>query len=734
MMRFSRSLLVAGLLTSSTLLAQAPPAKTASDSPANAGRAQLADYLDGIASQETAARREALARITTRQQAEVRVTQVRARIWKLMGGEPQRTPLNAKSFGTTVADGFSIERVMFDSQPGFHVTALLYLPAKRNGKMPAILVSPGHAPTAKISDYANASMLAQNGFVVLTYDPIGMGERAEYLNPDDQTKSLMQPTGEHGEAGLQPTLLGDAVARYFVWDAMRAVDYLASRPEVDPNRIGAFGCSGGGTITSLLGAMDTRVKAVATGCFITTFDKLLPTTGPQDAEQSLPDFIASGLDTPDWVEAAAPRPYAIIATLSDPIFPFAGARDAARESRRFYSLFDPASTGVPTGKPEPGDPTGPTMNPDTSNDVPVTADLQFITGIGGHGNLRPLAGQIVTFFLVHLAHSSAAPVHLPPPPPPGPPVRGANPFGPPAGIPKEAFQVTPTGQVLTSYPTAATIQSLNWKRAQELLAKTPRPAHPTLAQLQKAVREVTHADARPGAGSPTFTDTNSTPHDSYTQHSGVFHSANYDGPAELAVPSAPGKHPAVLLLFEGDLDGATALEKAAKAQFEQLAAAGNVVLAFTPRPDPPGTGSTKGTTLGSFYLVELRAELVGKTLLGLRVDDTIAATDLLASRPDVDAKRITAYASGHMGLVLLHASVLDARLKHVTIDHALESYASLMQAKMTINAPEDILPGVYLRYDTDDLKRALGSRLTWTSPLPGTADLSMLETSVASGK
>jgi hypothetical protein len=184
----------------------------------------------------------------------------------------------------------------------------------------------------------------------------------------------------------------------------------------------------------------------------------------------------------------------------------------------------------------------------------------------------------------------------------------------------------------------------------------------------------------------------------------------------------------VLLLVNGNLDGATPEEIAAKAQFEQLAAAGNVVLAFTPRPDPQGNGPTKGTTLGSFYLVELRAELVGKTILGLRVDDTIAATDYLAARSDVDAGKITASASGHMGLVLLHTAVLDARLKHVTIDHALESYASLLQAKMPVNAPEDILPGVYLRYDTGDLKHALGARLTWSDPLPGTADLSMLDT------
>ena len=79
-----------------------------------------------------------------------------------------------------------------------------------------------------------------------------------------------------------------------------------------------------------------------------------------------------------------------------------------------------------------------------------------------------------------------------------------------------------------------------------------------------------------------------------------------------------------------------------------------------------------------------------------------------------------------MGLVLLHAAVLDPRLKHVTIDHALASYDSLLRAPVPLDAPVDILPGVLLRYDIPDLTKALGPRLTFNDPLQGTADLERL--------
>ncbi len=95
-------------------------------------------------------------------------------------------------------------------------------------------------------------------------------------------------------------------------------------------------------MTALLTAVDTRIKATGTACYITSFDTLLPSIGPQDAEQSIPGFIAAGLDFPEG-GAAAPRPYAIIATTED-MFPFAGAQKSEAEARQFYQLFGADAT------------------------------------------------------------------------------------------------------------------------------------------------------------------------------------------------------------------------------------------------------------------------------------------------------------------------------------------------------------------------------------------------------
>src|SRR4029077_8100582 len=129
---------------------------------------------------------------------------------------------------------------------------------------------------------------------------------------DLKKSSIGGPTGEHGEANVPPLLIGENVARYMINDSMRGIDYLTARKDVDAARIGAFGCSGGGTATAYLAALDDRVKVAATACYITSFQELLPSdTGVQEAEQSLPGFLAEGLDIPDWVELAAPKPYAI---------------------------------------------------------------------------------------------------------------------------------------------------------------------------------------------------------------------------------------------------------------------------------------------------------------------------------------------------------------------------------------------------------------------------------------
>ena len=271
-----RRIVSAAFLSAAVLHAQ-QPAKIDAESAANSGRKQVTDYLNALAANETAARRADITRIKTKAAAEARQRHVRETMLQLIGSLPERVPLNSRTTGTSDLEGVRVDKVLFDSQPNFPVTALLYMPpsAVPASKFPAIVMAPGHSPAGKAGDVAFATAFARAGFVVLSYDPIGQGERLQYLDPASlqakATSLATRPTGEHGEAGLQPTLIGDALARYFLWDGMRAVDYLESLPQVDPKRIGAFGCSGGGAMTALLGALDTRIAATGTACYTHQF-------------------------------------------------------------------------------------------------------------------------------------------------------------------------------------------------------------------------------------------------------------------------------------------------------------------------------------------------------------------------------------------------------------------------------------------------------------------------------
>jgi cephalosporin-C deacetylase-like acetyl esterase len=693
--------------------------------PANSGRLQFEQYLDDIAAKYTAARAGAIASIHTRAQAEARQAKVRSQILSVIGALPARTPLNAKVMGETQAEGFRIRKILFESQPNFFVTALLYVPDGNllGVKRAAILMTPGHGPTGKASDAPMAAIFARNGFIVLSYDPIGQGERLQYPDTSKPGESLAaRPTGEHGEASLQPMLIGETFAKYEIWDAMRGVDYLTSLPDVDPHRIGAVGCSGGGTVTALTSALDTRIAAIGTACYITSFDALLPSLGPQDAEQSTPRFVSSGLDFPDWIELAAPRPYAVISTYSD-MFSFDGARSTVIEARRFYSLFDPASAGTLTGGEPltvPPTPTAPALNTDTTNQISLTARLQWITGPGGHGALAPIMDKIVSFFIRNLQPGADAD-HPYVPASMGP--RIVVPAL--ANLPKTAFQVTASGQVATSFPKCATVFSLNKQRTARLV-----PLYrPLIAfnRLNTLIREEAGADAKPGDAKFDTSLLSATTGPIVLPSAGGLQLQG-----DISVPNTPGRHPTVLLFVPTPIHGQGAAARADRAKFDALAAQGNLVLAVTPRPSPPGTDDMKAPLLGPFYLLSLRADLVGRTLVGLRVDDAIRAVDYLSARPDVDPTQLSAQATGHMGLVLLHSGVLDRRIRHIEVEHVLTSYRGLVDAPLPIGAPEDVIPGVLLYYDIPDLVRAIGPRLKESNPLAGTDDLSQDSTPLAS--
>src|ERR1041384_6045924 len=258
-------------------------------------------------------------------------------MWSYLGGRPERTPLNARVIGTLDRGDHRIERIIFESRPGFYVTANLYLPKGGKAPYPGILFPLGHERGAKAHQALQRVLagLARRGFVCLAWDPIGQGERIQMYDEDWYDSKVQASTVEHTIVGTQCLLTGTHVAQYTIWDGIRALDCRVSRPEGDAKRIGCTGNSGGGTHTAYLSGLDDRIQAAAPSCYITSWKRMLESIGPQDAEQVFPLWIKDGLDYPDYLYAFGGRPFLMLTAIRD-FFPIGGARASFAEARQVF--------------------------------------------------------------------------------------------------------------------------------------------------------------------------------------------------------------------------------------------------------------------------------------------------------------------------------------------------------------------------------------------------------------
>jgi cephalosporin-C deacetylase-like acetyl esterase len=298
----------------------------------------LLRWMDRIAQQQLDARDKEIAAIRTRADAERRKEVVRRKILDALGGLPDYNgPLNARVTGRIQADGYVIEKVIYESLPGYYVTGNLYRP-NQPGRFPAVLLQAGHTQEGKAEPQRLAANLALKGFVSLAFDPAGQGEREQTYDPQLKAPAAGWSVNEHIHTGAQADLVGESLTRYFIWDAKRSIDYLVSRNDVDASRIAAAGCSGGGALTTFIGALDARLKAVIPACFPNSYRLLFAGSDPH-SEMTIPQHIARGLDTADFVELSAPTPWLIQATEQDYFTP-PGAKLVYDEARRWYQLYD----------------------------------------------------------------------------------------------------------------------------------------------------------------------------------------------------------------------------------------------------------------------------------------------------------------------------------------------------------------------------------------------------------
>ncbi|WP_254508336.1 acetylxylan esterase [Anatilimnocola floriformis] len=293
----------------------------------------LRRYLKAQTEAAFARRQAAYEQLKTPEDVAAYQAKIRALLLQQLGERPERTPLNPRVVGELKGAGYRAEKVIFESQPQHFVTAVIFLPTTK-GPFPAVLVPAGHSQDGKVSNQRVCILLAMNGIAAMCYDPIGQGERIQII--DEKGKPLFKMTEEHTLLGSTSMLLGRGTASYRIWDGMRALDYLASRDDIDAKRLGVTGCSGGGTLSSYLMALDQRVLCAAPSCYITSFPRLLATIGPQDAEQNIHAQIALGIDHAEYLLLRAPRPTLILASTHD-FFDIQGTWDTFRQAKRVYT-------------------------------------------------------------------------------------------------------------------------------------------------------------------------------------------------------------------------------------------------------------------------------------------------------------------------------------------------------------------------------------------------------------
>ncbi len=592
---------------------------------------------------------------------------LREKFLDVLGGLPDRTPLNSQVTGIVSRDGYSVEKVIFESQPKHFVTAVLFLPDSKRYKppYPGVLVPCGHAKNAKgYESYQKmGALLALNGMAALVFDPIDLGERGQLM----EDWPGLWGTKAHTMVAVGSILLGRNTATFEVWDGMRGIDYLQSRPEVNPNRIGCTGNSGGGTQTSYLMALDDRIIAASPSCYITNFDRLLNTLGGQDAEQNIYAQLEFGMDHADYLMMRAPTPILICAATRD-FFDIGGTWSSFRYAKRLYTRLGFAER------------------------------IDLLENDAGH-NYNQQAREGVVKWMSRWLLGKDKPITEPEI----------------ELLSEEEIQCAPDGQVML-LKGARSVYDLNREYEKDLAKQRKKLWTKTeSAELISQVRKIAGIRRLSELPKPIIEEIGAIERDSYRIEKMIIKPE--EGiylPALLFVPSQKTSKDAVLYLHgEGKVTDA-----APGGPIEKLVKAGQIVLAV----DLRGVGETHGVGQPyfqpyfgfdgqDFYI----AYVLGRSYVGMRAEDLLICTGLLHQNQHGPVSII---AIGHVGIPALHAAALEPHLFSSTrLINPLVSWSNVIELGKSQDQLVNTVHGALTIYDLPNLAATLGDKLTIEQPL-----------------
>ena len=618
-----------------------------------------------------------------------------------LGDFPDRTPLEARVVARHQRDGYSVERVLYQSRPGHTVTALLYLP-EGPPPYPGVLIACGHAANAKSSElYQRAGvLLAQGGMAALCYDPIGQGERHQILEPDGRPR--FENGIEHMLVAVSSIPLGLSAATYRIWDGIRSLDYLTSRDEIDPDRIGLTGNSGGGLVTTLLMALDERIACAAPSCYVTHVKELLHTNGPGDSEQQVYGEIAQGLGHADYLMIRAPKPTLICAATRDEVFDISGSWRTLREAKRFYGRL---------GYPERVD----LVEADVTHGFfrPLREGMarwmrRWLLGIddGLREDDSPLLsddeGSTQEFIVAQGAdYSEFNRVRLP------------------------VIQCSPRGQVQLMEGARSVFQ-FNREREKELAVL--RRAYWKRTPRDEALDEVRRlAGIRRLHELPPLTteDTGTLSRPGYTIHKLVLHpEPGIRLPALRFVPDAGSRDLVLYLHGQGkqvDAGPGGPIEKQVLEGREVLAVDLRGVGETEPAKGKWGYGPLFGPDWEEFYM----AYMLGRSYLGMRAEEILVIARKLASASGSGTARgVHLVGIGEAGPAALHAAALEPALfDSLELRRSLVSWSNVIQTEVPVNQLVNTVHASLQKYDLPDLLKTLsGMKVRVVEPADGAGE------------
>lgn len=609
-------------------------------------------------------RNKEIKQINTLSEWKTRQKTAKSKLVSAVGQFPERSPLNPIITKTIQKNGFRIEHILLESQPNFYVTSTLYLP-DGNGKKPAILFCSGHSALGyREGAYQNMILnLVKKGFIVYAFDPVGQGERLNYYDQIKNESVVGGPTQEHFYPGVQSFISGKSLANLMIWDGIRCIDYLVSRHEVDPQRIGITGRSGGGTQSAYIAAFDERILAAAPEAYITNFTRLLQSIGPQDAEQHFYKQISLGLDHADFLEVRAPKPALMITTIND-MFSIQGAKETEQEVAKIYKAY---------GKSD---------------------HFNRAEDFGGHQSTKNNREAMYAFFQKHLSlpgNASDETILL---------------------LKPEELQVTTTGQ-LASTLKSETVFSLNQKYVYQKISNLEKSRRDISKHLSSIILDAKKVS---GYQEPRLPDLPqlmaSYQNENYILEKYIIKGeGNYQIPYLLFIPNNANQKP-MLYLHE---DGKTAaveskellkyLEKGYTIMVPDLVGVGEL---------GPGDWSKENyfqhkPNLGLSYPIWMAALSIGRSIAGIRASDVVKLANILKNQSQ--AEIIKAVAIGRMTTVLIHAAAFDKVISDITLIKPLVSFKSMVSERFySPTLVENSVPSALNAYDLPDLAASLAPR------------------------